>query len=127
MGLAPYQRLSTAQVKRAIVEVVEFLGYDQAPTDKEIREFLGPGSGGHKGFLLRMALTRRRSFERLYEKAFIPQQIKADLDPNGFTARLLQAAAAQKALLLNGSNGQANGAKAIDVTPTRAWGRSYDS
>jgi hypothetical protein len=116
LGLKRGQSLTTGQVKRGLLEVVAFLGFTQKPTEAEIKEFLGPGNGGHRGFLLQTALTRRRTFERWYERALIPQQIKAELDADSLMARCLQAASAMRSAR-EGNSGADNGRPLIDVTP----------
>jgi hypothetical protein len=118
MGLKSGQSLSTAQVKRGLADVVTFLGYYQNPTDREIAEFLGEGGGGHRGYLLRTALSRRATFERWYERAFIPHQIKAQLepDPDSLLSRLMQTIQAARQVREQQCN-------VIDLVPSR---RSID-
>jgi hypothetical protein len=117
LGLKRGQSLSTARVKQGLSDVVAFLGYYQKPTDEEITAFLGEGGGGLRGFILRTALSRRATFERWFERALIPQRIRAELDEDSLLARLVQATSAARAA----SNG--NGANVIDVTPRAT--RSY--
>jgi hypothetical protein len=74
----------------------------------------GKGSMGMTGFMLNLLKLRPELFVSLVRRT-LPVQLKAELDADGLMARVLQAAAAQRA-----ARGEANGAgQLIDVTPLR--------